>query len=193
MLFLDLKGSILKHYQVGHAQNPAVLKLRNDLPGLQTVTINFWGNQGILHFFDAEGNLYHRCEPNNFGSMCLPVNWRGDGLEFFLHSTNHVLGGMFRRLGAPRRRPSRTTGHPRPLQRRPGFHGRLPRRDRHMERAGDLDLHPGRRTEVRSSLPAAAEPAGEHLQLPGLDIPCRDGASRAGGNRGFTVRRGPPL
>jgi len=101
VLFLDLKGDILKHYLVGHAQNPAVLKLRADLPGLQVVTINFWGNQGILHFFDADGNLYHRCEPNNFGSMCLPVNWRGDGVEFFLHSTNPALGGMFDGWGRP--------------------------------------------------------------------------------------------
>lgn len=99
--FLDLKGNVLKHYQIGHAQNPAVLKLRDDLPGLQTVTINFWGNQGILHFFDADGNLYHSCEPNNFGSMCLPVNWRGDGREFFLHSTNTVHGGMFDGWGRP--------------------------------------------------------------------------------------------
>ncbi|TVR61628.1 MAG: hypothetical protein EA426_03030, partial [Spirochaetaceae bacterium] len=45
----DLNGKILKHHYIGHVQNPAVLKLRDDLPGLQIVAINFWGNQGILH------------------------------------------------------------------------------------------------------------------------------------------------
>ncbi|WP_319561100.1 hypothetical protein [Marispirochaeta sp.] len=101
VLFLDLDGTIRKHHFVGHAQNPAVLKLRPELPGLQTVAIDFWGNQGNLNFFDAEGNIYHTCEPNNFGSMCLPVNWRGDGQEFFLHSTNCKLGGMFDGWGRP--------------------------------------------------------------------------------------------
>ncbi|WP_319476797.1 hypothetical protein [Marispirochaeta aestuarii] len=101
VLFLDINGTIRKHHYVGHAQNPAILKLRPDLPGLQTVAIDFWGNQGILNFFDADGNIYHTCEPNNFGSMCLPVNWRGDGQEYFLHSTNCKLGGMFDGWGRP--------------------------------------------------------------------------------------------
>jgi hypothetical protein len=101
VLFLDLFGNIIKHYNIGHAQNPAILKLREDLPGLQTVTINFWGNQGILNFFDADGNIYHTCEPNNFVSMCLPVNWLGNGIEYFLHSTNVTYGGMFDGWGRP--------------------------------------------------------------------------------------------
>ncbi len=100
-LFLDLQGRILRHHHTGHTQNPAVLKLRADLPGLQTVTINFWGNQGILHFFDAQGDLYHTSEPVNMGSMCLPVNWRGDGVEFFLLSTNSTWGGMCDGWGRP--------------------------------------------------------------------------------------------
>lgn len=95
VIFLDLHGNILRHHHIGHAQNPAVLKLRPDLPGLQTVTVNFWGNQGILNFFDADGKRYHTCEPVNWGSMCLPVNWRGDGVEYFLHSTHPVFGGLF--------------------------------------------------------------------------------------------------
>ncbi len=97
----DLKGEILKHHFIGHVQNPAVLNLRDDLPGLQIVAINFWGNQGILHFFDSEGEIYHVTEPLNMGSMCLPVNWRGDGGELFLHNTHSVNGGMFDGWGRP--------------------------------------------------------------------------------------------
>ncbi|MBS11545.1 MAG: hypothetical protein CME19_08080 [Gemmatimonadetes bacterium] len=95
MFLTDLDGNILKHHWIGHCQNPAVAKFKDDLPGLQMVSINFWGNQGILHFYDADGNIYHDCEPNPFGSMCLPINWRGDGVEFFVHNPNVRWGGMF--------------------------------------------------------------------------------------------------
>lgn len=95
-LYVDpVKGKILKRHWIGHVQNPAMADFRPDLPGLETVSINFWGNQGILHFFDAEGNIYHRCEPNQFGSMCLPVNWTGRPGEYFVHNPNVKLGGMF--------------------------------------------------------------------------------------------------
>ena len=95
VLIADLHGHILKRHRIGHAQNPAIANFRPDLPGLQAVTINFWGNQGILHFFDAEGTIYHDCEPNPFGSMCLPVNWTGQPGEYFVHSPNVRWGGMF--------------------------------------------------------------------------------------------------
>ena len=95
IFFTDLKGEILKHHYFGHVQNPATANFRDDLPGLETVSINFWGNQGIIHFFDAEGDLYHDFEPVQHGSMCLPVNWTGRGEEFFVLSPNVEEGGMF--------------------------------------------------------------------------------------------------
>lgn len=101
VLLVDLRGNILGHHRIGHAQNPAIAKLRRDLPGLQTVSINFWGNQGILHFFDKDGNIYHDAEPLNMGSMCLPVNWTGDGEELFVHNPNPRYGGMFDGWGRP--------------------------------------------------------------------------------------------
>ena len=95
VLITDLHGHVLKHHYIGHAQNPAIANFRPDLPGLEAVTINFWGNQGILHFYDAHGEIYHDCEPNPFGSMCLPINWTGQPGEYFVHSPNVTLGGMF--------------------------------------------------------------------------------------------------
>ncbi|HPP93431.1 MAG TPA: hypothetical protein PLT59_11140 [Bacteroidales bacterium] len=94
-LRLDLKGNILKRYFIGHVQNPAIANFRTDLPGLETVTINFWGNQGIIHFYDSNGNIYHDFEPNQFGSMCLPLNWKGDGEEYFVHNASLKEGGVF--------------------------------------------------------------------------------------------------
>ena len=101
VVFVDLQGNIIKQHLIGHAQNPAIADFRPDLPGLEVVSINFWGNQGILHFFDAHGQIYHDVEPNPFGSMCLPINWTGQPGEYFVHSPNIKLGGMFDAWGRP--------------------------------------------------------------------------------------------
>ncbi len=91
----DMKGHVLKHHYIGHVQNPAIANFRNDLPGLETVSINFWGNQGIIHFFDADGNIYHDFEPCQHGSMCLPINWTGLSEEYFVLSANPEEGGLY--------------------------------------------------------------------------------------------------
>ena len=95
IFFTDLHGNILQHHYIGHCQNPAVANFRDDLPGLETVSINFWGNQGIIHFYDADMNIIHDFEPNQYGSMCLPINWTGGTEEFFVHNPNVVEGGLF--------------------------------------------------------------------------------------------------
>jgi rhamnogalacturonan endolyase len=91
----DMKGNILKHHYLGHVQNPAVANFIDDLAGLETVTINFWKNQGIIHYYNSNGDVYHSFEPNQFGSMCLPINWTGRSEEFFVHNPNVNEGGMF--------------------------------------------------------------------------------------------------
>lgn len=101
VFFTDLNGNILKHHWIGHGQNPAIARFREDQLDLQAVSINFWGNQGILHFYDSSGNIYHDCVPNPFGSMCLPINWKGDGIEYFVHNPNVTWGGMFDGWGRP--------------------------------------------------------------------------------------------
>jgi hypothetical protein len=101
LLLVDLEGNVLKHHRIGHAQNPAIGKFRTDLPGLQAVSINFWGNQGILHFYDGDGQIYHNTEPINMGSMCLPINWTGAEPELFVHSPNPIYGGMYDGWGRP--------------------------------------------------------------------------------------------
>ncbi|MCF8225587.1 MAG: hypothetical protein K9J30_06885 [Bacteroidales bacterium] len=94
-MILDIQGNVIRHHPVGHVQNPAIANFRDDLPGLEMITVNFWGNQGIIHFYDAAGNIYHSFEPNQYGSMCLPVNWRGDGTEYFILNTNPGDGGLY--------------------------------------------------------------------------------------------------
>ncbi len=95
MFFTNMKGEVLKHHYLGHVQNPAIANFRDDLPGLEAVSINFWGNQGIMNYYDSEGNIYHEFEPNQMGSMCLPLNWTGGSEEFIVHNPNVDIGGVF--------------------------------------------------------------------------------------------------
>ncbi len=97
--FADLQGRRRKHHYLGHVQNPTTAELRTDLAGLETVTINFWGNQGTLHFFNAQGDLYHSIEPVQQGSMLLPVNWTGSPPEFFVLSASTREGGLWDGMG----------------------------------------------------------------------------------------------
>lgn len=99
MFFADMQGKILKHHYIGHVQNPAVANFRDDLPGLESVSVNFWGNQGIIHLYDAEGDIYQEFEPNQYGSMCLPLNWTGRSEEFFVLNANVEEGGAYDGMG----------------------------------------------------------------------------------------------
>jgi hypothetical protein len=95
MIFLDTTGKIQRRHHIGHVQNPSVANFRDDLPGLETYTINFWGNQGIIHLFNAKGELVFDFEPVGHGSMMAPVNWTGKSEEYFLLSANPEEGGLF--------------------------------------------------------------------------------------------------
>ncbi len=95
MLFEDLQGHILRHHYIGHVQNPTVANFRDDLPGLETVSVNFWGNQGIIHLYDKTGKIYKTFEPTQYGSMCLPLNWTGKSEEFFILNANAGEGGAW--------------------------------------------------------------------------------------------------
>lgn len=95
MFFAQTDGIIFKHHYIGHVQNPAVANFRDDLPGLETVSVNFWGNQGIIHLFDSSGEIYHSFEPTQYGSMCLPVNWTGETEEFYILNANAFEGGAW--------------------------------------------------------------------------------------------------
>jgi rhamnogalacturonan endolyase len=91
----NLKGDIIMRHFIGHVQNPSVANFRDDLPGLETVSINFHGNQGIITYFDSEGNIYKQFEPVQHGSMMLPLNWTGKGEEYFVLSPDVEDGGAY--------------------------------------------------------------------------------------------------
>jgi len=91
----DPQGRVLKHHRIGHAQTPSVGQFRPDIPGLEFCTINYWGEPGLITLFDTcRGSEITRFELIHAGSPIMPVNWRGDGQEFILLSTNPDAGGM---------------------------------------------------------------------------------------------------
>ena len=90
-----MDGNIFKHHYFGHVQNPAVANFRDDMPGLETVSVNFWGNQGIMHLFNSSGEMYHSFEPTQYGSMCLSLNWTGKTEEFYILNANAAEGGAW--------------------------------------------------------------------------------------------------
>jgi rhamnogalacturonan endolyase len=94
ILIFDLRGQILKHLRVGHAQSVSIAKYRADTPGLQYMTINYWKNPGIITLIDRDGTILEQAEPAHMGSPILPVNWRGDGVELALLSGNVREGGL---------------------------------------------------------------------------------------------------
>jgi hypothetical protein len=65
-----------------------------DLPGLQFMMITFHWNVGVMALFDWDGNILQTAELIHNGSKLVPVNWRGDGEEFVLLSTDAKYGGM---------------------------------------------------------------------------------------------------
>lgn len=97
--FADLKGNIVRRHRIGHAQNPTVANLRDDLPGLEALSMSFWGNQGIINLYDSRGEAYYDFEPCQHGSMCFPTNWTGRSEEFIMLTPNPQDGGMFDGLG----------------------------------------------------------------------------------------------
>ena len=97
--FADVHGRIVRDHRVGHAQNPSVANLRDDLPGLEVLSMCFWGNQGIVNLYNSRGESYHEFEPCQHGSMCFPTNWTGKSEEFIMLTPNPQDGGMFDGLG----------------------------------------------------------------------------------------------
>jgi rhamnogalacturonan endolyase len=101
VFWTDLNGRVLKHLFLGHVQSPTIANFRDDLPGLEAVTVNFHANQGIVHFYDARMNVTHDCEPMQHGSMMMPLNWTGGTEELIVISPNvdeGVYDGWGRRV-----------------------------------------------------------------------------------------------
>lgn len=93
-MIANLEGRLLAKHRIGHAQRVSTGNYRPDLEGLELCVSTYWGNQGIIYFFDGRGELLHQFEPTCNGNVITPVNWTGDGRDLVLLNGSVRHGGL---------------------------------------------------------------------------------------------------
>jgi len=94
LLWVSADGRILERDRTGHVQRFSIANFRPDQPGLEMVTITFWGEPGIMAFYDSSRRRYASRELNHQASPLHPTNWTGDGQELIFYSGNSREGGL---------------------------------------------------------------------------------------------------
>jgi hypothetical protein len=93
-IICDFEGNLLKKDGIGHAQRVSLANYLPDREGYEMVVVNFWGHQGIIYFYDSEGNALWEMENELNGNLLTPVNWTGDGTDFILLNADVERGGL---------------------------------------------------------------------------------------------------
>ena len=93
-LISDWEGNLLNKDGIGHAQRVSTGNYCPDKPGYEMVVVNFWGHQGIIYFYDSEGNPGWEMENELNGNLLTPVNWIGNGRDFILLNADVERGGL---------------------------------------------------------------------------------------------------
>ncbi len=99
LLYMDFEGNLLKQEIMGHVNYLSVADFDMESAGLEIVTSNSWGSDGLIHIVDASGKVRTNFLPASGVSRCVPVNWKGDGEEFFIISADTIAGGMYDKFG----------------------------------------------------------------------------------------------
>ncbi len=95
----DFYGNIVVRDMVGHAQRVSVANYCPEREGLELVTSNFWGHQGVLFLYDSHGNLIWEMQNEMNGNILAPVNWDGNGTELILTNADAAKGGLLNGKG----------------------------------------------------------------------------------------------
>ncbi len=90
----DFRGNIVARDLIGHAQRVSVAHYCGDREGFQIAVTNFWGHQGVLYLYDADGNQIWEMENEMNGNLVTPVNWDGNGVELILTNADARRGGL---------------------------------------------------------------------------------------------------
>jgi len=99
LVYYDFSGNLLKQHTLGHVRYLSAANFDSEKPGLELVTSNQWGSDGMMHVTDASGKISHRFMSPSGLNRCMPVNWKGDGEEFFITSADTVCGGLYDKDG----------------------------------------------------------------------------------------------
>jgi len=95
LVYFDFSGNLLKQHALGHVRYIGVANFDAEKPGLEIISSNQWGSDGLIHVTDASGRICGRFMSPSGLTRCEPVNWKGDGEEFFITSADTICGGMF--------------------------------------------------------------------------------------------------
>ncbi|MCE5271477.1 hypothetical protein LLH00_09370 [bacterium] len=95
----DTCGNIHAKQILGHVQRMAVADFRPELPGCEMAQCTYWGNLGVVSLHAQDGRKLWEAQPGFLGSMCLAVDWVGDGSALLLISADDSLGGMWDGFG----------------------------------------------------------------------------------------------
>lgn len=77
MNILNLKGEVVKHNEIGHAQRISVADYDLDKYGYEIITTAFWGSPGITRCYDCKGNIISEKEFLSNGNLVSPVMYDG--------------------------------------------------------------------------------------------------------------------
>jgi hypothetical protein len=99
LMFFDFNGNLLKQNVMGHVKYVSVAEYNAEVPGLELVTSNYWGTDGLIHMVNPDGELAGDFLPSSGLCRCQPVNWKGDGEEFIITAADSIRGGLFNAVG----------------------------------------------------------------------------------------------
>ncbi len=95
----DFEGKIAARDFIGHAQRVSVANYCPERPGFEIAVVNFWGHQGTIYLYDADGKLLWEMENEMNGNLLTPVNWDGNGQELILTNGDAGKGGLINGKG----------------------------------------------------------------------------------------------
>ena len=95
LLYFNFEGELIKQHASGHVAYFSIADYDLENEGLEIVASNTWGGPGVIQFIDAAGELVLKYNSNTMGTTCQPVNWKGDGEEFFMMNASYKKGGLF--------------------------------------------------------------------------------------------------
>ncbi len=95
----DFKGNIVARDHIGHAQRVSVANYCPERSGFEIAVVNFWGHQGMIYLYDADGNQLWEMENEMNGNLLTPVNWDGNGQELILTNGDAHKGGLINGKG----------------------------------------------------------------------------------------------
>lgn len=90
----DFRGNIIARDRIGHAQRVSVAHYCRDREDFQLAVTNFWGHQGVVYLYDADGKELWEQENEMNGNLVTPVNWDGSGVEMILTNADAKKGGL---------------------------------------------------------------------------------------------------